>query len=472
MLFKVILFCAILFLVIFARVYFVKHLPAFTFTDTATYELPAMEKLNKLEPSMPVRMPVYPALISAVYAFSGKQDRQVVTITQHLLGIIQFLLFSYIAKCIFNNYFLALLPALFISVYYGYLFYEHCILSDSLAIFLFTTNAALLFRYEKRKTVLTLLGTGIVFSLLILTRPVYIFLGLGNMLAICLICKKDWLKRILLFILPVIIFAGGYNYYTHKKYSFTGEHTAIRGVTMCAFLETLPEVQQLKTKYTSNFPAWYYELLLNIPAEKIDQKTKIQYSLSAKRAERFYGVKKILDGNFNILDILRNAGSDLRKSNQELVKICIGAVRAHPLEYLKLIPPNIKSYFLSDAQAEIKDLAGAGFSLQILNKLYNNRIYQAIYNPFLHVWLFLAGIAALIINCLKKEPSARYSGILLLLFFAYLTPIVIDVIPVYRYFLAVIWIEYLLGFYMLFSLLKFIAIIPQSLKRKNPERYE
>lgn len=421
---------------------------------------------------MPVRMPVYPELLSAVYAFSGKQDRQGVTIAQHLLGIIQFLLFFYIAKCIFNNYFMALVASFFISVYHGYLFYEHCILSDFLAIFLFTANATLLFRYVKRKTAFTLLSTGVVFSLLILTRPVYIFLGLGNMLAIGLIYKEDWMKGIFLFILPIIIFAGGYNYYTHTKYGFTGEHTAIQGVTMCAFLETLPEVRQLKTRYTSYSPAWYYELLLNIPAEKIDQKIKEQYSLSAARSERFYGAKRISDGNFNILDILRNAESDLRKSNRELAKICIGAISAHPLEYLKLIPPNIRSYFLSNAQAEIKDLTGAGFSLQILNKSYKNRIYQAVYNPFPHVWLFLAGILMFLINCVRKEPSARYIGILLLIFLAYLMPIVIDVIPVYRYFLTVIWIEYFVGFYLIFSLFKFIAVIPRSLKTKKRERYD
>lgn len=455
-LFKFTLFCLILSSVVFVRSYFVKHLPVFTFTDTATYELPAMEKLNKLEPSMPVRTPVYPALITTIYTLLDKQSRNTVIIFQHILGVLHFLLLFYIATCIFRNYLLSLCSALFISVYHGYLFYEHCLLSDFLGIFLFTTTAALLCRYIKRKTPISVIITGVVFSLLILTRPVYMFSGLAIPPVICLVHNKHWLKNIFLFSLPVVVIYSIYTWSTYTRYGYICAHTSIhKGLSLSQFLVSLPEIQELKEKYSSHDSIWHYELLLNID-QGIDAKTEKKYRLAGKRSQTFYGAKQISTGNFNILDILGETKADLAKNNRKILDICISVIRKYPTRYLNLVLNNIKNYMFLDMQTELQDIRPLTQSTDQLIRIYQNKTYRTLYNPSIHIWLFLAGILMFVINCIKKDPSIKYTLPLLLLFFFYLIPITMAVIPVYRYVLAVIWIEYLFAFYIIFSVFNLV----------------
>ena len=201
--------------------------------DSESYIEPALTILNEGKPFSQLRPPIYPVFLAANYLFFGKGANDAVVQTQHLLGIITFILYFYVFLIVVRERWVALFASAVFSMDYKVLSYEGMILSETLCIFLMAALALTLIlylradEYPKGKILALILA---IQALLILTKPFFILLPL--MLAIPFILRwhssglrsRDLAMQagiyFLISLLPILMWQST-NYYVYGRFEFS-----------------------------------------------------------------------------------------------------------------------------------------------------------------------------------------------------------------------------------------------------------
>jgi 4-amino-4-deoxy-L-arabinose transferase-like glycosyltransferase len=220
--------------------------------DTPSYRRLAESLLQGLEHYDGTRTPGYPYFL----ALLGPDER--VWLVQMALGLATTFLFFYMGWQITGRAWFGGIAALAHTLNMGQLFFEANILSETLTTFLVSLAFAGLFYWlfhTSARTVWLAFGLGVVTSLAVMVRPLFIYFPFWFLLFIALEFKTNGLAARLPFrlnltaaiayLLPVVLLVGGWINFIHTKYgdwsltTMTGyhliQHTGV-------FFEYVPDV--------------------------------------------------------------------------------------------------------------------------------------------------------------------------------------------------------------------------------------
>jgi hypothetical protein len=197
--------------------------------DTPSYRRLAESLLQGLEYYDGTRTPGYPYFLALV----GPEER--VWLVQMLLGLATTGLFFYLGWQLSGRAWFGGVAALSHTLNLGQLFFEANILSETLTTFLVSLAIAGLFYWlyhPPARTIWLAFGLGLVTSLAVMVRPLFIYFPFWILLFVAVEIKEkdlpgrlpfrlNWLATGA-FLLPVILIIGGWINFIHNKYGDWG----------------------------------------------------------------------------------------------------------------------------------------------------------------------------------------------------------------------------------------------------------
>jgi len=205
--------------------------------DTPSYRRLAESLLRGLEYYDGTRTPGYPYFLALV----GSDER--VWLAQMALGLATTFLFFYLGWQLSGRAWLGGVAALAHTLNMGQLYFEANILSETLTTFLVSLALAGLFYWLYHTGVRRIwlaFSLGLVSSLAVMVRPLFIYFPFWILLFIAVKCKEkgqagrfpfrlNW-PAVIAFLLPVVLVVGGWVNFIHNKYgdwsltTMTGYH--------------------------------------------------------------------------------------------------------------------------------------------------------------------------------------------------------------------------------------------------------
>lgn len=170
------------------------------------------------------RPPAYPIFLAVSYAVFGKRPLSA-WVAQIILFIISLVLVYRISTFFLESTFM-FLPSLCTAVYWGVNFYVFKIGPEIFALFLVVASVLSLLDYARAKRRPSLLLAGIGVGILMLTKPIVLFLiPLITLWLLWASGMKEFRKVTIFFLLPCIMFVGGWSF---RTYVLFGEFQAER----------------------------------------------------------------------------------------------------------------------------------------------------------------------------------------------------------------------------------------------------
>jgi len=333
-------------------------------SDSASYCAVALKILNGHAPLFDMRTPAYPLFLSFIWIFN--KSFLSVTVIQSLLTLISSLFFLWSLSQSYKS--LTLYFAIAISIFMSSaacLVFDLAILTESLFVNILMINSSLLVLSLKRnKTRLWVLYSTSI-ALLILLRPVGMFLiPIIFIIFIFFLFNKYKLKNYISIIIPILIILlilCTYNYNTLKEFTITPQgELNFAGLTML-YIETSPEYPENVNRAIKN------------TIDAIPRKDKSYVRDSYGLAKIFNILENNFFRNWILVDNLIKEDSSFTymKIQPILRQISTDAFKKHPDIYTKIFISNFYAFSMNVTKSVSSyDELIPGYKKNVLEKQY------------------------------------------------------------------------------------------------------